>query len=180
MSVTLEGAQSGDPIHDKDNRLLVDSIAVGPLEHASEAPRGDAAYFVSTYTATGGQEVISIKNDESAKKLHITRLFLASTAQTIWTLFETTSATAAGGTALTYQNPNLTSGTNNSVTAFGNAEVTGSLTGNTLGLFSTTAEVMAQIFLEGSLILGKDDQIAITADVNGTVIVTIIGFWDDE
>lgn len=178
MSLVIVGGQSNDPIHEKNNRLLVDAIAVGPLEHASE-DEGSAAFFVSTYAATGGQEVISIQNDEPSDVLHITRVFLASTVQTIWTLFEITSGTP-GGTVLTYQNPNLSSGTAKSVTAFGNASVTGSLSGNNLGIFSSLADAQLQLFLEGSLILGKDDAIAITADATGTVYVTVIGFWDSE
>lgn len=178
MPTTLVGGNTNAPIHEKNNRLFTDALSQGPLEEAAE--RGDAASFLSAYSATGGQEVIYIRNDEPDRALHISRLFLFSDAASVWNLFQVTSATAAGGTALVYRNPNLTEGNNRSHTSFGSADVTGSLTGDRLFAFTSLADVMISPFLEGALVLGKDDAIAITlvTGAPGVMQATILGFWD--
>ena len=161
------------------NRLLVRSVSEGPLEAAAED--GEAAYFASTFaTGTTDIEVLYIQNTETDKSLHITRFQLANSVNTIWTIFEVTSGTAAGGTALTAQNPKLSSGVARSNNSFGNASVTGSLSGNTLFIFPTLASVTEHLFLEGTLILGNTDAIAITASADGTVHVNVQGFWDEN
>lgn len=158
-----------------DNRLRTDGVSEGPLEHASDL--GDAAFFYSSYSATAADEIISIKNGESAKQLHLTRMLITATGEALFTIFEVTSGTAAG-TTLTYQNPNLDSGTINSGTFFGNAAVTGSLSGNTLFTVGVSAaSVQADIFLEGAVILANGDEIAITCDGSVTPYLTVIGFW---
>ncbi len=162
----------------EDNRLRTESISEGPLEAASQI--GNAAYFYSSYAATGGDEVISIKNGEAEKGLHITRILITATGEALFTVFETTSGTA-GGTTLTYQNPNFDSGIRNNGTFFGNAAVTGSLTGNILFTVGVSgASVQTDIFLEGSLHLSNDDEIAITCDGSVTIYVTVIAFWHME
>lgn len=162
---------------DTENRALVRAISTGPLEERSE-DFGDAAFFYSTYD-TGGtnEEVISIKNTETEKRLHITRMSVGSAVAQIWTLFEITSGTPAG-TVLTYLNPNLASGVANSVVAFGNAEVTGTVAGDTITDVVTLAGTQKELFFEGSIILGLNDGIALTASADGVIHVTIIGFWD--
>lgn len=161
-----------------EHRLLTRSVSEGPLEDASE--RGDAAYFHTTYAASTGEEIISIKNGESEKVLHISRVLWSTTVNSRFTLFEVTSGTAAG-TTLTYQNPNLDSGIDNSGTFFGNASVTGSLAGNNLLQVSVLANTQHETFLEGSLQLSNGDEIAITVTgTSPTVYVTVIGFWHSE
>ncbi len=180
MSLTiLDGTGQGFLAKvDNQNRVLTKATATPPLEHESDA-HGQAAYINSTNAATGGQEVLSIDNQESDLHFHITRLLLNSTIDTLWTLFEITSGTP-GGTAVTYQNPNLGSGITRSLTAFGNNSVTGSLSGNTLFHVASLADTTLPVFLEGSLILGNSDKVALTADATGTVAVTVIGFWADD
>ncbi len=161
---------------DARNRLLTNATAKGPLEEA--AGLGNAAYFHSTFAlGTTNVECIYIQNTETDLNLHISRLQASNSVDTIWTLFEVTSATAAGGTGLTAQNPKLSSGVARSNNSFGGASVTGSLSGNTLLSWSTLAKTTEHIFLEGSLILGNTDAIALTADADGTVHVTVEGFW---
>ena len=88
-----------------------------------------------------------------------------------------TSGTAAG-TTLTYQNPNLDSGISNNGTFFGNASVTGSLSGNALFGVSVLANTQHDTFLEGSLQLANTDEIAITVTgTSPTVYITVIAFW---
>lgn len=177
MGLQIEDGATGTTAEvDSDRRMSVKALSTPPLEIASD-DRGDAAYFSSTFAASAGEEVVSIRNTETTRNLHITRMSMSATAVTNWTLFEVTSGTAAG-TTLTYLNPNLGSGTVNSVTAFGNASVTGTLTGDTILHTRTLASTPAELFLEGSLILTNTDEISLTTSASATVFVTIVGFWD--
>lgn len=180
MGISIEdGTGSGRSAKvDASARLYTRSVSEGPLESSSEA--GDAAYFYTTYAASSGDEIISIKNTEATETLHITRILFSTTVNARFDVFEVTSGTAAG-TTLTYQNPNLDSGTTKNNTSFGNAAVTGSLTGNTLLSISVLANTQHETFLEGSLQLSNGDEIAITVTGSSpTVYVTVIGFWHIE
>ena len=174
----IDGVGSGRTMFvDTENRAGVSALTESPMEHASRK-YGDAAVWTSTYSATAGQEVIAIENDEPERRLRITRLRLSNTVDCLWTLFENTATGPPAGTGITYVNPNLASGVQRAEDSFGNASVTGSLSGNALLLVNTLAEVSQEIFLEGSIVLGKDDIIALTADASGVVAVTMMGFWE--
>lgn len=161
------------------NQLITRSVSEGPLEDAVHL--GNAAYWSTTFAlGSTNIEAIYIQNTEADLNLHISRLQLANSVDTIWTIFEVTSATAAGGTALTPTNPQLSSGVTRSENSFGGASVTGSLSGTTLFTLSSLAKITEHLFLEGTLTLGNTDAIAITADADGTVHVNIQGFWAEE
>ena len=109
--------------------------------------------------------------------------FLVSAATTTeWEIIEVTSGTPAG-TSITAQNINLVSGVVADETAFGNAAVTGSLSGNTLYRVQTSANDVAEIRAQG-LILGKNSIIAITAHFldggTATTTVSVIGHYETE
>ncbi len=158
--------------------MHTDAVSEGPLEAASD--KGNAAFFYSTYAATSGDVVLFIKSTEADLHLHITRFILTTTVDARFDVFEVTSGTAAG-TTLTYQNPNFDSGSERSSTLFGNAAVTGSLTGNTLFSISVLANTTVQSFIEGAIQLRNDDQIAVSViGTSPTVYVTIIGFWSQN
>ncbi len=178
MAQIQDGTGSGTLAKvDAEFRMYTNSVSEGPLEHASAL--GNAAYFSSTFTTgTTDVEIMSLKNGESDKVLVLTRMLLGASVAGVWTLIEVTSGTAAG-TTLTYQNPNLDSGVAHTGTFFGNAAVTGSLSGNTLILATTAANTSANVFLEGSLQLANNDEIAITFSADGTVYVTVIGLWEN-
>lgn len=160
---------------DSLHRLKVTGAVVGPLEF--ESGRGNAATFTSTFVTGGSDvEVISIQNTD-AKHFHISRIFLASSVITVWDLFEVKSGTPAG-TVLNFVNPNIDSGKVNTATSFGNNAVTGSVAGDTIILTQTLADVGIEIFVEGMIILGTNDTFAIAADANGTVRVSVVGFWE--
>ena len=163
----------------KDSELTIQGTTAGPLEHASIL-RGRAGCISSTF-ATGGAdvEVIYIENGEPELRFHVTRFLLTASAAAVWTILEATGGTAAG-TSLTYQNPNLDSGVTKSLTAYGNAAVTGSVTGNILMQIGTAADAGTQLFVEGVILLGNGDKLAITCSANATVYVTVMGFWDLE
>ena len=101
---------------------------------------------------------------------------------TEWQVIEVTSGTA-GGTTITGQNYNLSSGVVAEETAFGNAAVTGGLTGNTLLRLRTNANDTFSQSTQG-LILGKNDEVAIIAHFFETGLATttivITGHYESE
>jgi hypothetical protein len=171
----IEGRTGNLATVNDDEQLETRAVTESDLEFASER-KGKAYAFNSTYAATGGQEVLSIKNTSTTDCLIVDEVIVGSTVNTLFTLFEVTSGTAAG-TTVTGQNLNLGSGNAASATAFGNASVTGSLSGNAILYEATLANATQILDLKGALALGQDDEIAITASATGTVYITLIGHY---
>lgn len=182
MSVQLVGRNNNVADVNENGLQLVEALALDPMAYYSK--EGSAAYWNSTYSVTGGQEVLYIQNLES-RGLHIARMRISSTVASLWTLFKVTSTTAAGGTAITPVNPNLSAGTPGLENSFGNASVTGSLSGDTLMVGShalesaTTATLMEQKTHEfgGAIILGENDAIALTLTTAGVIQLQVEGYW---
>lgn len=177
MGLIIEdGSGSGRKAAVSDSlRLKVDAVTRREITEISE-DKGAAFSFTSTFTTTGGdEEVIAIKNDDS-EVLDIDSIMLSSSVAQQWTIFEVTSGTTAGTTLVPF-NLNLTSGVTKSNTSFGNAEVTGGISGTNIYVVRTVVDGSAIITPGGDLILGTGDDIAITASAAGVVAVTIIGFW---
>jgi len=168
----LDGSGSGRLAKvDSQNRLVTASTP-------TEAEIGNAALWNSTYSATGGEEVLYIQNKESSRKLHITQMVISSSVASLWTLFQVTSATAAGGTALPYVNPNDDFGVTRAHNSFGNASVTGSLSGDTIIVGSIGVALIDYSYdFKGSVILGNDDAIGLTLTTTGVPQVHLEGFW---
>ena len=178
MSIQLlDGKGAGNLVEiDAANRVQVLSLAKNPVAYHS-LKDASAAYWNSTYSATGGQEVIYIQNTE-ARKLHIEKMVISSSVASLWTLFKVTSTTAAGGTAITPVSPNLSGSTPGQENSFGNASVTGSLSGDTLLVGSiATALEDAQYDFGGAIILSDNDAIALTLTTTGVPQVHIEGYW---
>jgi hypothetical protein len=171
----IEGTNGNLANVNNDKHLETRAVTESDLEFASES-KGKAYSVSSTYAATGGQEVLSFKNTSQTDCFIVDEITVGSSVATAFTLFEVTSGTA-GGTSITPQNLNLGSGNNAAATAFGNASVTGSLSGNTLLLDTVPANTSILLDLRGALILGQDDEIAVTTSATGTVYVTIIGHY---
>ena len=175
----LDGTGAGNLAHvNAGNRLTVDAVTESQIERHSEGS-GSAAYWYSTYSASNGEEILYIQNTEGTQNLHITDIYMQSTVLSLWTLFEVTSATAAGGTASVYVNPNLSSGVIKQHNSFGGASVTGSLAGTTIfaGSIDEVARVEHHNF-GGAIILGNSDAIAVSLVTAGVVHCQVHGYWN--
>lgn len=161
----------------KDGYAKVLAIIEAGFEHASEE-NSLAFSWASTYSATAADEIISVQNDDNDRHLHISHIEIGGASTALFTLFEVTSGTP-GGTPVTAQNLNLDSAMVAEETAFGNAAVTGSLSGNTLAVKHVPANDSILINTKSGLILAKNDIIAITVGSNSVVAVTIYGFYSD-
>ena len=156
-------------------RLEVAAFSEDVLQDAADI--GNAYTFSSTFSASGGEEVLSFKNTSASLHFHGHGIFLGNTVDTLWTFFKVTSGTAAG-TTLTPRNLDIGSADNAPATVFGNASVSGSLSGNTLYYFYTLANATPAYFpFAGGLRIGENQEIAITTDAGGVVAVTLVGLF---
>ncbi len=78
-----------------EKKLEVAAVAESSLEFASKS-NSCAFSWVSTYAATGGDEVISIKNTSTSKALIVDEVVVGCSAASVFTLFQVTSGTSAG------------------------------------------------------------------------------------
>ena len=175
--VKIQGAGDNREVKvNSSGRLEVAAFSESAIQDAADL--GNAYTITSTYNATAGQEVIYIQNTSASLHFHVVNISVGNTADSLWTLFKVTSATVAGGTALTERNRNLSSSDNAPMNSFGDAEVTGTLTGNTLDHWYTLANATPFVYpFRGGLRLDENNAIALTVDANGIVAVTIVGFF---
>lgn len=161
------------------NQASVTAVVTATREHAS-TKHGDTAIWTSTYSATGGDEVLSIANSEPDRRLHISQIWFSSSVASLWTFFLDTSGNTAGGTGITYVNPSKPSGVARSNAAFGNAAVTGTLAGDAVGIVSAGASSPSTMNFHGTIILGNGDIFAVTLATTGVCAVTVVGWWEHE
>ena len=158
------------------NRLDVSSRSSSREFYVSRDD-GQAYSFTSAFTADTGEEIISIKNTSATKPLFIWRVTLSAANAAVFTTFQVTSGTS-GGTPITAANLNLTSANAAEATSYGDAQVTGSLSGTRLLLSRVGAGDEKIINTDGAIILGQNDEIAITyTGSTGLVECTVEGFY---
>lgn len=173
MSLQLLGRNNDVADVSPEGLQLVESLSLDSMSYYAD--KGQAGVWNSTYSATGGQEVIYIQNTD-VRKLRLKQLMISSTVVSLFTLFKVTSATAAAGTAITPVNVNLGGGALGLENSFGNAEVTGSLTGDTI--FVGSAGVVKLDYLYPlELVLNENDAIALTLTTTGVPQVQMKGYW---
>ena len=176
---TIKSGDSGEvAIVNKDKQLTTSTVAESSIEFASKV-KEDAFSWTSSYAATGGQEVISIKCTSATQVLIIDEVVVGSSVANVFTLFKVESGTAAGTTGAVL-NLNLQSGKPAPATAFGGASVTGSLTGSVIAYDGVVAAAFTTLDVRGAAVLNQNDEIAVTAASTGTIYVTVLGHFKDK
>ncbi len=173
MSIQLVGRNNDVAEVSEAGLQLVESLSLDGMSYYAE--RGQAAVWNSTYSATGGEEVLYIQNTDS-RKLRIKSLLISSTVLSLFTLFKVTSATAAAGTSITPVNMDFTSGSPGLENSFGAASVTGSLSGDTI-LVGSLAVVKRDYIYPLELVLNENDAVALTLTTTGVPQVQVKGYW---
>ncbi len=159
-----------------DNRLQVNAVSSGRAHDRAEV--GDSYYVTSSYSATGNDEIFYIKND-SELALHIDHMRISTDTAALFTVFKVTDGTAAG-TALTAVNNLFSSGKTAEATILGDTAVTGGLTGNAFHIDFINSNTDLRYGFDGSIILEKGDQLAITVDSNAMVNVNVQFYFIQE
>ncbi len=156
----------------EDGELLVIAITEPEGEFVSHE-KGLAFHVASTYSLTGGQEAISLQNDNADLDIIVEDIVVSTAASGVVTVFEVTSGTPAG-TTVTPHNLNLGSSVVAQATAFGDASVTGSLSGTTIAAHDISTSVPFDFKFGGKLIIPKNSIIAVTFAETAIVFVNII------
>ena len=166
----------------------VQTLAETTRSLTQKSESGEAFYavtgnFISLLTATGESGVFYLKNNSSEKHIHVAQLRTCGTNGQRWRLYKnpTTGTLISGGTAVVPENVNFQSG----VTF--NGSVLYGADGDTV----TDGTVMAQWIngsghsntdLDGAIILGTGDSIALTCDptADAEVCVSLLLFFAKE
>lgn len=159
----------------EDGEGLVKAVNVPESEFVSHE-KGLAFHASSTYSLTGGEEAISLQNDDPDMDIIVEDVIVSTSASGTVTVFEVTSGTP-GGTTVTPHNLNLGSAVAAQATAFGDASVTGSLSGITIAAHDIGTSVPFDFKFGGKLIIPKNSIIAVTFATTGVVFANIIFYY---
>ena len=159
-----------------DNQLMVKS-STNPSYAYNSMSKGTMFRWISSYAATAADFVMYLMNTDQANLFRINRVIFGSTVNTIWTMYKITGGTPAG-TAITGVNLNWGSGKVATVTALGNAAVTGSPTGTIINYGMTLANTNDMVLIEGSIVMPVNTAWAIKASATGTVYVLLEGWFE--
>ena len=159
----------------EDGEILSAAISSPAIEFASHE-KGLAFTAHSTYAATGGEEVISLQNDNSDMDIIVENIVVSTSVASVIDVFEMTSGTPAGTTVIPH-NLNLSSSVVAQATVFGNASVTGSVVGTTIAEHLVDPSSPFDFKFGGSLIIPKNSVIAVTLDTTGVVHANIIFYY---
>ena len=162
----------------KSNRGQVDADIHSALEEHSE--KGDAyVWHAVTYSYSGADTLMGIRNIHPTKLLHIDKLIVSSQVATQIQLHMTEGSAALAGTVVTGFNLNRASGNVAQADARVN-ETTNSAQGTRFTTFEIVAVTMFEFDFEGSLIMKLNDALGIDGVDAGTSFeLSVFGFFND-
>jgi len=153
------------------NRLSVDA-AVSTRDFFVSKDEGQAYHVVSEdATAVANEETFYIQNSSTSKNLFIDHLILATDTANKFRLKKVTG-TAAGGSALTAENLNMTSSNSADAVMRGDGSITGLTDAGDVTIIRVDANDTGEMEFEDKLILGQNDAIAIETEANAAVEIT--------
>lgn len=174
----VDGTGSGNKARvNDDKQLAVAAVVESEIEFISHTQA--LAFSWTSSFATGGTDIecLYLTNTSATHHIHVSKIFLSSDTNTKFTVFRVTSGTAAG-TTITPENLNFGSGITASATAFGDAAVTGSLSGNTILPVRALANNGKDIDFLGALLIQQGEAIAVTSSASATIEATIWGYFE--
>ena len=162
----------------KDSRGQVDADVHSALEEHSE--KGDAyVWHALTYSYSGADTLMGIRNTHPSKLLHIDKLIVSSQVATQIQLHVTEGSAALAGTAVTGYNMNSAAGNVAQADARVD-ETTNSAQGTRITTFEIVALTMFEFDFEGALIFKLNDAFGIDAVDAGTSFeLSVFGFYND-
>ena len=165
------------------NRLDVSARADSRIYYVS---RDDGqAYSITSIDSPSAADEYNLffKNTSSNKNFVVSEFLVSSAVLTIFKISTVTDATPATGTAITPVNLNATSANEADATVLGNAAVVNLVEKNLLFTLNINADDQVHFDTHDSIILGKNDAIAIEYDVGAgsdTIHLTMFGYYDPE
>lgn len=146
--------------------------------HSAEAHKSMFSWTSTFTTGAVDKEVLSFQNDESAIPFHVWGLSLSASGAAVFTLGRKTSGTPAG-TTISAVNRYLGSGQTFDHTAFGDAEVTGSVAGDAIGFRRLSGAGSTSMNPEGHIIVPNGECIFVSCSTDVTVHVVLVGYWHE-
>ena len=179
MSKILDGTGKGNEAKvDSNNRLHVKAITESDLEAAAE-DGNTFSWSNATYNYTGADTILAVKNTDTSKNLHITKVLCSGDTATNVQIHLITAAYTSAGTEVT--GTNLNGNSNNVANAEGYADETGNTQGSLIANQYIVAGGESSITdLEGAVILGQNHAIGVDfVTVGAAAYVTILGHYED-
>ena len=138
---------------------------------------GEMYTFHSSYSASSGDVVLYIKNDNPDKNFVVTGIWLGGANAAVWEFFQASGT--ATGTDVTGVQLNFTSGNTAQATSKGNAAVSGTANEATIAKFRTPATASGDADFRETLILGNKDAIGIIyTGTAGAIEITVGGHFE--
>lgn len=158
---------------DSDGRALVDAKS----EFLAAAMVGDAYIWTNeTYSATGVDTILIVRNDNSSKDLYITKIRLHSVTETEVEIHVPSAAYSGTGTAVLGENLNRTIRKAAEATAI--CDETDNAQGDIIERVRIKADVDFLVDFEGGLVLGSGDAVGVDyATTSAEVHVSIWGYF---
>jgi len=162
---------------DKHYRLTTYCTVVNEVSHQSEQ-HGAAYTWTHDYNYDAADTILWLRNDSTTQNLLIDKIVMASNVATQVTIHSPTGTTAAG-TEIIGVNLNRQSG--NVALATAKGDETGNTQANVIVEALVPANIPAIMPVEGAIILGYFDEIAVDFVTVGTMgTVTFRGYYKDK
>ena len=154
------------------NRLAV-SARAAPRDFFISRDTGQVYTITSEDASTAAnEETIYLQNTSTLNNLFIDAVIIAADAATRFRL-KFVTGTAAGGSALTATNLNKTSSNAAAVIARGDGSITGLTDDGDIALITVPVGNTISANLEGAILLGQNDAIAVESEGIADVAITI-------
>ncbi len=156
--------------------LLTRSTTRSEMETVSQQSGLAFSWSNATYDYAAADTILLVKNTSSVD-LHVEAVLVSGDTATEVVVHSPTTVTSPTGTAVTGVNLNRTSGKTAEATAI--ADETTNTQGNIISAFRMPANTPVGVGLEGALVLGSGDSVAVDFVTDGAACnVTILGYFD--
>lgn len=169
---TSGGGATNEAAVDSQARLVVRAIADSDMQQANGHGRGFT--FHSSYSATNDHEIFYLQNN--GVDIHVHTITVSTSASGVFQIFRQTSGTAAG-TVITGKNGIIGRLIMSDVTAFGDAEVTGTVTGDVIEGQDIGTSVPF-VFQMEDLVIPDTEAIVVRCLTTGVIHVAMSCFRD--
>ena len=177
MAIQIEdGLGTGERVGTSDQRLNVSSRVNARSSYVS---KDDGQTFVWThrYDYDAGDTILLVANESTTKDLFICNVKIGSDTATEFVVHCPVYPTLAG-TEIDEVNVNRTSGKSADASAYG--DETGNTQANVVARGFVAANTMVNLAIDGRLILGYHDCVAVDLVTAGTMATVAICGWYEE
>ncbi len=157
---------------------IVDAVTDTEASHHADHEKSLYSWY-SQFTTDAAEDFFYIQNDSEDYHLIVWEILMWAGTAAVIDMYRATSGTAAG-TTVTPVNGHIGSGKTFSHTAYGNAEVTGSLSGNTLATIPLLALTPTIIPIHGMIVIPNGENLTFaTLAAATTPTISLVGYFHE-